>query len=193
MKFKTILTAVFTAFILFGQAQIKLPFSSSLQNDIQKIVLEYPEEFINLRGDILIQNPQSIEYKSLITPAGAEEAVITKYSSAKKAIYSWKAVMLVTENFDDAVKKYRQLFSQLNDMAVEFNGEIFHLKGEYEAPLENKKFYSSMLYLSRADDALRKLKVEVLLHYNFPEWKVELLVYEKEREDDERGEIKDDN
>jgi hypothetical protein len=31
----------------------------------------------------------------------------------------------------------------------------------------------------------------VALQFEFPEWKVNLVVYEKEREDDERGEIED--
>jgi hypothetical protein len=29
------------------------------------------------------------------------------------------------------------------------------------------------------------------MQYEFPEWKVKLLVYDKEREDDERGDIND--
>jgi hypothetical protein len=34
--------------------------------------------------------------------------------------------------------------------------------------------------------ALKKMKVEVSMQFEFPEWKVLVLVYEKEREDTEQ-------
>jgi hypothetical protein len=37
-----------------------------------------------------------------------------------------------------------------------------------------------------------KLKIEASMQYEFPEWKVSLVVYEKEREDKDRGEINGD-
>ena len=36
-----------------------------------------------------------------------------------------------------------------------------------------------------------RLKIEVSMQFEFPEWKVVLSVYEKEREDHERGEIEE--
>ena len=36
---------------------------------------------------------------------------------------------------------------------------------------------------------MAKLKIEVQLNFEFPEWKVSLLIYDKEREDDEQGNV----
>ncbi len=37
-----------------------------------------------------------------------------------------------------------------------------------------------------------KLKIEASMQFEFPEWKVNLLVYEKEKEDKDRGDIMED-
>ena len=49
-----------------------------------------------------------------------------------------------------------------------------------------------MYQLTPASVSHPKLKIEAGLQYYFPEWKVTLTVYEKEREDTERGEIEED-
>jgi hypothetical protein len=37
-----------------------------------------------------------------------------------------------------------------------------------------------------------KLKVEASMQFEFPEWKINLMVYEREREDNEQGDINGD-
>jgi hypothetical protein len=37
-----------------------------------------------------------------------------------------------------------------------------------------------------------KLKIEASMQFQFPEWRVSLLVYEREREDNEQGDINGD-
>jgi hypothetical protein len=65
----------------------------------------------------------------------------------------------------------------------------YSLSGEYDKPSESKKFSSSVFRLLPNASNLPKVKVELSLQYEFPEWKIYLLVYQKEREDSERGTI----
>ncbi len=166
--------------------------SASLQTCIQKIVADYPNEFNNIKGEVINENPQSIEYESLLIPEGADAPIITKYSAKKKPFYSWQAVMLSTEDFEEAAKKYKSVFNQLKGVNVVFNaGSNFYLQGTFEEADESKKFTSSILNFLTRQAPMNKLKIEVNLQYEFPEWKVNLLVYERERADDERGNIYD--
>ena len=63
------------------------------------------------------------------------------------------------------------------------------LKGEYESPVEQKKFASVVLSFDPADESLKKLKVEIVMEAEQMEWKIKVLVYDRDHEDDERGEI----
>lgn len=188
------LTVLALIFSLTTQAQIKFPsFSSnsSFKTDMQKVIEAYPEQFASLRGEVIERNPQSVEYASLVKPDGAQETSITSYSTNKKGVYAWQAVMLSTEDFDIAAKKYKALFTQLKGMNVKYVVDQYTLVGKYETPDEGRKFITSSLSLAYPPSPFEKLKVEVTMQFEFPEWKVKLLVYEKEKEDNERGDVND--
>lgn len=173
-------------------AQLKLPLkNNALKTDLEQVIDDYPKEFATLKGGVQAENPQTVEYNSQLKFSGSESCIITRYTGAK-AIYSFQAVMLTTEDFEAAVKKYKWLFNQLKGMTVKVNRDYtFSLAGAYESPEESRKFTSSVLHMLPSAVNLPKLKVEVSLQFEFPEWKVNLLVYEKEREDDEKGETEE--
>ena len=96
--------------------------------------------------------------------------------------------MLTTEDFEVASKKFKSLYSQLNNMGVQMRGAgTFHMKGDYETPTEEKKFTSVVFSFSTEDEAMKRLKVEITILYEPMEWKVKVMVYNREREDEERG------
>ena len=169
-------------------AQLRLPALSGIGGDIKKVIEDYPNRFINLMGEVKMENTQSTDYQCNFNVNGAEEAIVTRYS-AKKEICSWQALMLTTENFEKARQKFKALYNQLNNLSVDIGDKKnFHLKGKYDAPEEAKKFSSVLFSFEPGIDAVKKLKVEISMQYEAPmEWKVKVLVYDKEREDDERG------
>jgi hypothetical protein len=170
-------------------AQLKLnPLSNAVGNDLKKVIEDYPSRFANLMDEMIVENPQSTEYKCRIKVNGEEESSITRYSSRLKSVCSWQAVMLTTESFEKAKQKFKTLFNQLNNLSVNPGGaKTYHLKGVYEAPVEVMKFASVIFSFSPDDENIMKLKVEVSLQFELTEWKVKLLVYDREREDEERG------
>jgi len=176
---------------IYASAQLKLPITSSIRNDFQKIMAEYPEHFETIRGEIINQNPQTIEYASQLKLGDAEDCIITKYSSGNKPVYSWQALMFRSEDFEAASKKYKWVFNQLKGMNIFYVKDQYTLKGSFEEASESRKFTNSILTPVAPPEPLIKLKIDVALQFEFPEWKVKLLVYEKEREDDERGETKE--
>lgn len=191
MKSLKLTVLCFLVYCFPASAQLKLPVSSALRTDLQKIVSEYPHHFESIKGEIINQNPQTIEYASLLKLNEAQECMIVKYSSGQKPVYSWQALMFSSEDFEAASKKYKWLFNQVRGMNIYYVHDQYTLKGSFEEATDSKKFTSSILEPASPPEPLERLKVEVTLLFEFPEWKVNLLVYEKEREDDERGEIAD--
>lgn len=171
-------------------AQFRLPVTNNdLRNNLQKVIVDFPKELNTIKGDVIMENPQTIEYATLLHFEGAEQNTITKYVS-EKPVYSWQAVVLTTDDFEEATKKYKWLYKQLKVMTINAgNGYTFSLNGRYQEPDESKKFAASTFQLTPAATYLPNLKIEVGLQYYFPEWKVNITVYQKEREDNERGDI----
>jgi hypothetical protein len=187
LPFKLLILSLFAFNSL--QAQLKNPLNTSFQNDVQKVVAEFPSRFVSLMGAVMASNPQTVEYSSLVALKDAESCTIIRYSSGLRPVFSWQAVMLRTEDFVEAARKYNWLFHQLKGMNVTYVVDQYTLGGSYTPPTEEKKFSVSELMVIRPPDALKKLRIEVAMQYEFPEWKVVVQVFEKEREDDERGEI----
>lgn len=181
------------ALLLFisGSAQFKLPVTSTLRSDVQKVVAAYPGQFADLKGEVLVKNPQTVEYASLVKPDKAENVVITQYSSNSKEVYTWHATLLSTEDFAAAEKKYKWLYQQLKGMNVKYVVDQYTLRGDYRAPTEEMKFTISQLSVANPPMALKNLRVEIAMQFEFPAWTVSLTVFEKEREDDEQGDVED--
>jgi hypothetical protein len=188
----TVLSVTFFAFSAssqFKNISSHLPLANGIRSDIQKVVADFPYRFQNIRGEVIDRSPQSIEYASKLKVGDLGQCSIVQYSSGDKAIYSWQALMLVTEDFESAAKKYKSLFQQLKGANVYYIKDQYALKGEYDAAEESRKFATSTLTLAYPPAPLKKLRIDVSLQFEFPEWKVSLVVYEKEREDDEQGDI----
>ena len=173
---------------LIPSAQLKLPINNGFQNDVETILKDYPNSFRQYLGEELVTNPQSTDYTSLLKVSGSEECRITKYPGKKRNRYSFQAVMLTTDDFESAKSSFHNFYIQLNHLAIHMSGSrTFQLQGVYESPSEEKKFTSAIF--SGGED-IKQLKVELLMEYVLMEWKIKVLVYEREREDDERGETK---
>jgi hypothetical protein len=75
-----------------------------VRNALEKVIADFPKEFVNLKGEVLSNNPQTVEYASLLSFKSAEQNTITQYSG-KQPVYSWQAQMLTSEEFEAAAKK----------------------------------------------------------------------------------------
>lgn len=184
---RRLLISVLTLTSVYTGAQIKLPGTNSFRSEFQKVIEDFTHNFSSIRGELMVKNPQTIEYVSRVVPSGTQDPFITEYSSGGKGVYTWQATIIKTESFSEAEKKYKWLFGQLKGMNVKYIVDQYTLRGKYEAPAETKKFATSELALANPPEALKKLKIEVAMQFEFPEWKVALLVYEKEKQDDEKA------
>ena len=187
------LTATFL-FILFGftlSAQA-IPIKNGLQTDIAKVISDYPNGYKNIIGDQIIENPQSKEFECLVTVKDAIKCRLIKYSSNVKDIYSWEAEMIKTDDFEEASKRFRTIYNSLQHLSVNINGSTTVFKGDYIKPTETIKFTTIVLDPGDKTPELKKLKLALVLETDMLDWIIKIQVYEKEREDKERGSEKDE-
>lgn len=180
-------------FSFSGRAQLRLPGLSNadVRQALEKVITDFPKNFSTLKGDVLNSDPQSVQYTSLLQFQTAEKNTITEYSG-KLPVYSWQAQILTTEEFAVAEKKYKALYKDLKGLSLTLNRDYsYGLEGEYEAPDESRKFATTEFHLTPNASSLPKVKVELSLQFEFPEWRLYLSVYQKEREDNERGKTRE--
>lgn len=171
-------------------AQLKLPGTSNFTSDMKAVIRDYPHNYESMLGKPMQENSQHTDYASTHKVEGAENITISRYSADNKEVYSWQALMLTTEDFEEAKAKFKTLFARFNNLAVKMDyGVTFYLKGTYIEPIEERGFTSSILRFELPDRITQKMILEVTMQYEFPEWKVKLLIYEREREDNEQGEV----
>ncbi len=189
VKFLLLLFVVST-FTNSAFSQLRLPLANALASDIRKVIRDYPHQFSSLQGLVIEENPQTTSYECTLKVAGSQTSSITRYSASGKKIYSWQALMLTTDDFENAKEKVHALYRQFNQLGVKMDyGETFYLGGKYVVPVEEKKFNVVTLMFENPDRNTYKMRLEISMQYEMLEWNVRVLIYEHERDDDDQGEI----
>ncbi len=182
------LTATFIfILIVFSLSAQVIPIKNAFQTDIAKVLSDYPNGFKNIIGDEIMQNPQSIEFESLVAVKDAIKCRLIKHNSNVKDIYSWEADMIKTDDFEAASKKFKALYNSLQHLSVNINGSTAVFKGDYIKPSEAIKFTTVVLDAGDKTPELKKLKLALVLETEMLEWVIKIQVYEQEREDKDKG------
>ena len=175
--------------LIFGKfSQSQNVFSNQTNVALEKVIQDYPNKFKNIKGALIINNPQATDYASNITIPGSLSCIVTEYSSTKKDVVSWRAELFETEEFDEAKKQYKDVFNQIKNTIVKIDGEkSYILNGQFQNPEEKKRYHSTFFTLIPSNSQLQKIKVELVLQYQLPFWKISLTIYDRDREDNEKG------
>ena len=184
-------TVLFIFFIFSLSAQV-IPVKNALQTDIAKVVGDYPNGFKNISGEQTMDNPQTIEFESKVSVKEAIKCRVIKYSSNTKDIYSWEAEMIRTDDFEEASKKFKSIYNSLHLLSVNIDGTNAVFKGDYVKPTESIKFTVVVFDAGDKTPELKKLKISLSIESEMLDWVIKIKVYEKEREDKDRGPQKDE-
>lgn len=164
----------------------------SINTDIEKVARDYYDHFDNIKGEKTSETENIIEYSSKINPQGALESTIMQIKSLENS-YNWQALMLDTEDYTQAVTKYKQLYRQLNGTKLSLaDGKSYKLKGTYDTPDLFRGFASTLLGLDAGEHEMQQFKIEIALNYSMPEWSVKIYVYEKDDDADIRPTVNSD-
>ena len=187
---KSIIILVIGATLTFT-CQSQGVFTNDVNAALQKVIQDYPNHFINIKGAKVTGNLATVQYHSTVEVPGSVNCVLTQYA-AKKEIYSWNCVILESNKFNEAKSKFTELYNQIRNTIVKIEGEKpFILNGKYETPTDDKKFTSVVFQLLPATGEMQKLKVDLTLQRTAQNWKLSLVVYDEERRNDEQFAITD--
>ena len=184
-------TFIFILFVFSLVAQV-IPVKNALQIDIVKVISDYPNGYKNIIGEQIIENPQRVEFECLIKVKDAIKCKLIRYSSSVREIYSWEAEMMKTDAFETASKKFRAIYNSLQNLTVKINGSTAVFQGDYIKPSEAVKFTSIVLDPGDRAAELKKLKLALVFETDMLDWVIKILIYEKEREDKDKGPATDE-
>src|SRR5882724_12313147 len=93
-------------------------FANQTNGALERVIQDYPNQFRNIKGDLLASNAGEAEYKSVITIPGAESSTVTQFTSPEKHLVSWQTVLYTSSDFDKAEKKFKALFGEIKNTIV---------------------------------------------------------------------------
>jgi len=167
-------------------------FTNDVNLALQKVIQDYPNHFINIKGAPLTGSQQGFQFHSRVEVPGTLNCRVTLYNAEKKEMYGWTCVVLESGKFGDAKNKFTELYNQIRNTIVKIEGEKpFILTGNYETPTDEKKFTTIIFQLLPATGNMQKLKVELTLQHTINDWKLTLSVYDQERKSDEQLDLTD--
>jgi hypothetical protein len=177
----TLLTIAFllNAAWLFSQDDV---FSNKTNVALEKVIRDYPNRFLNIKGEMISQHAQVIEYKSTISVPGASYCSIWKYNVANSEVYNWNCTTFNSPNFMQARAKFKEIYDQIENTIIKIEGQKpFILNAQYRTPTELHNVNAISFELLPLVAEMKNLKIDLSLEKESNIWKVKLYVYEGER------------
>jgi hypothetical protein len=183
-----LLLALLLCACLSAQAQFYKSFvpSPGFTSALQKIVLDFRLDYKNIQGELLLQQGESENYSSAVQLPGAKDCLIYRFHSPQDTTSGWQALMYQGDNYDDAVKAYKNLFRLVRKSQMSWiDRSAVHFVGEMDEPTEDRRFAVSTLLLDVNDKRYTRFVAEIELSGNMGDWAVKLNMHNKRRDTDE--------
>ena len=178
---KTVILAIIVATCsvdLFAQGV----FSNTTHTAVEKVIEDYPNQFRNIKGQVLIQDAQAIAYESSVKIPGSISCIVSQSKSSRQSM-SWKAELFTSSNFTESSARYTDLYNQMKNAIIKLQGsKPYILSGQYTAPENSKSFQAVVFSMLPATGVLQKIKVEISLEREGSTWKVQLSIYDDQDE-----------
>ena len=152
-------------------------FSNSTNIALEKVIGDYPNQFKNIKGALLVQNGQASNYASSIIIPGSVSCIVLQ--SNTRQTNSWKADLFSSSSFDEARSRYTELYNQIKNTVIKVEGtKPYILSGQYAAPAANKSSHTIVFSMLPASGELQRVKVEISLEQQGSTWKLQLAIYD---------------
>jgi hypothetical protein len=156
-------------------------FSNNTQSVLEKVIQDYPNHFYNIKGEMIAEVHQTIEYRSTLQLPGSSSCIVTFYRATRDEGYGWTCTVLETGSFENVKERFREIYNQLTNSIVTTSGQkTFILSGQYEEPVPGKKRTQVVFSLLPGVGEMKKLKVELCLCQSEKDWKISLSVNDQD-------------
>ena len=165
-------------------------FSNKTQAILEKVIQDYPNHFYNIKGELIQQTRQTIEYRSTVQLPGASSSLVIFSASHNDEDYSWTCTVFEAGNFEQASAAYRNIYEQIRNSIITTGGQkTFILSGQYENPSEEKRLTQVVFSLLPGVGDMKKLHVELSLREEVNGWKISLSVQDKDPREEVQGAV----
>lgn len=160
------------------------PQSVSLTDAVERVISEMPTRLTHIRGELLANNPEAIDYTSLLLLNGADNCVISVFNTPGDTTAAWKADLPVLDDWNQAKKAFASAYESLHRARITrlHPGVVYRLEGDFQAADDTKQTNVIEFTLDPAGEEFQKVRVQLVLTYTMPEWRLEVQVYEKSGE-----------
>jgi len=176
---KKYFTAILFILSVSANAQMHLlnP-NNDISNALSKVLADYPNQFVNIKGTMIDQDVQTTDYTCSVNIPNADSSVITQTGAEKDHVYSWKTVLLSTDDYNKAKLKFHEYYSRVKTASASIGGNKITLHGDYEGPDDSKRFATVLLTPAPETGALKDVVVDLSMQYVLSIWQISVSVYE---------------
>jgi hypothetical protein len=176
---RTVIFALFLllpASVLFAQDDV---FSNKTNQALEQVIRDFPNQFHNIKGDLITQKNNQAEYKSTVIMPGAIACSISKSGATSEAAYSWTCVAANANSFALARSRYKEIYDQIANTIIKVEGQKpFILSGQYRTPTETRNLNAISFDLLPAVGEMKSLKIDLSIEKDMASWKVKIHVYD---------------
>lgn len=165
-------------FPVLSFAQFHFGGTNTVSAELSKVIEDFPNHFKNIRGEIISQDVQAVNYTSTVNIAGADSSIIIQNGNDSDNIYSWKETVFETEDFDKAKEKFHEYFSKIKGTSVEVDNNKVSFRADYTEPDDAKRFATIIFMPSPAIKELKHVVIDLSLQYVLSGWQISINVYE---------------
>jgi acetolactate synthase small subunit len=172
---------VFLVSFHFSHAQIKKTSVESVLPVLEKVVSAAPTEFVPIRGEQIPGDPGTVQYLSTAEVPKALETKIIGYSGISSTYWVWETRLLVTDDFEQFKKTYRQYFNDISGGVIRTVDRKYISSEKYEAPSEEMRQCVNQFSVSGSDVSNDALTIDLVAENVMFEWIIWLRVYDKNK------------
>ena len=167
-------------FCVSVKAQFRLPVvktPNEISPVLEKVITDFPNDFSNIKGDLLEEQPSIINYACLLNIKGMQPGIISQYGYAAEHAFSWNNVLLETSSFDEAKAKFKQFYANIKKTEASIEKLEIRLNADYVEPEAFKTFNTIRFKLETMQDLVKDVTVELNMEYEMDEWKITVSVF----------------
>jgi len=179
---KQILLFLLMFLALFCNAQSGKPIKQegAFSTALSAIIIDFKNNFSNIQSNELAGASSTNTYTSSICLPDAVHCTVERYNSEEDKSASWQALLFEGENYEDAVKAYKNVFKQVRTSTISgIDDKPVGFIGGLEKPDENIRFTVSTLRLSAINKKYKDFIASIELNNNMLGWEVTLSLYRK--------------
>ena len=167
----------FIPFLSFTQFHIAGT-SNDVSSALTKVLQDFPNHFNTIRGEIISQDVQAVNYMSTVNITGADSSIIIQNGSDSDYIYSWREVVFNAEDFDEAKQKFHEYFSKIKGTSVNINNKKVGFNADYIAPDDAKRFTTILFTPDEKTQQLKNVAIDLSMQYVLSGWQISISIYE---------------